>query len=49
MMKMSLPQCLLLLCRSDLAYKKAFADAGLHLVKEDMQLGFPPELYPVKM
>lgn len=35
--------------RSDLAWKKFFADAGLTLIKEQVQQGFPKELYPVKM
>ncbi|KAF9218169.1 hypothetical protein BS17DRAFT_296854 [Gyrodon lividus] len=35
--------------RSDLAFKKIFEDAGLKLVREKIQLGFPHGLYPVKM
>ena len=35
--------------RSDHAWKKAFADAGLELIKEQLQLGFPEGLYPVKL
>ncbi|KAH9951471.1 DUF858-domain-containing protein [Amylocystis lapponica] len=37
------------LTRSDAAWKKVFMDAGLHLVHEDTQLGFPEGLYDVKM
>ncbi|KAI0082638.1 DUF858-domain-containing protein [Panus rudis PR-1116 ss-1] len=37
------------LTRSDMAWKKAFADAGLTLLHEQLQLGFPPGLYDVKM
>lgn len=35
--------------RSDLAWKKIFTDAQLHLVKEQTQLGLPAGLYEVKM
>ncbi|KAF9242125.1 alpha-N-methyltransferase NTM1 [Melanogaster broomeanus] len=35
--------------RSDLAYKKMFEVAGLKVVREKIQRGFPQELYPVKM
>lgn len=35
--------------RSDAAWKKTFADAGLTLIKEEQQQGFPEGLYPVKM
>ncbi|KIJ68910.1 hypothetical protein HYDPIDRAFT_172432 [Hydnomerulius pinastri MD-312] len=35
--------------RSDLAFKKAFADAGLKVVREKIQRGLPEGLYPVKM
>ncbi|KIJ16718.1 hypothetical protein PAXINDRAFT_168218 [Paxillus involutus ATCC 200175] len=35
--------------RSDLAYKKIFEDAGLHVVREKIQRGLPQGLYPVKM
>lgn len=38
----------LLIYRSDLAWKKVFADAGLKLLKEEVQEGFPEGLYPVK-
>ncbi|KAI0374926.1 DUF858-domain-containing protein [Pilatotrama ljubarskyi] len=37
------------LTRSDLAWKKAFADAGLRVIHEQVQQGFPEGLYPVKM
>ncbi|KAH8107044.1 alpha-N-methyltransferase NTM1 [Cristinia sonorae] len=37
------------LTRSDLAWKKAFTDAGLTLVYEQTQLGFPHGLFEVKM
>ncbi|KAI0362138.1 hypothetical protein OH77DRAFT_1466527 [Trametes cingulata] len=37
------------LTRSDLAWKKAFADAGLRIIHEQVQQGFPEGLYPVKM
>lgn len=35
--------------RSDLAWKKGFADAGLKVIHEHVQKGFPDGLYPVKM
>ena len=35
--------------RSDLAFKKIFKDAELHLVRQKTQRGFPVGLYPVKM
>ena len=35
--------------RSDLAWKQAFAEAGLRVVHEQIQRGFPEGLYPVKM
>ena len=35
--------------RSDNAFKKAFRAAGLQILKEDIQLGLPEGLYPVKM
>ena len=34
--------------RSDLAWKKIFKDAGLTLIKEEVQHGLPEGLYPVK-
>ncbi|KAI0636936.1 DUF858-domain-containing protein [Trametes polyzona] len=37
------------LTRSDLAWKQAFAQAGLRLIHEQIQDGFPEGLYPVKM
>ncbi|OCH94932.1 methyltransferase domain-containing protein [Obba rivulosa] len=37
------------LTRSDLVWKKAFSEAGLHLIHEQVQHGFPEGLYPVKM
>jgi protein N-terminal methyltransferase len=37
------------LTRSDLAWKTIFKKAGLKLVREKEQLGFPGELYDVKM
>ncbi|KAI0333637.1 DUF858-domain-containing protein [Cubamyces sp. BRFM 1775] len=37
------------LTRSDLAWKQAFAEAGLRVVHEQIQRGFPEGLYPVKM
>ncbi|TCD64652.1 hypothetical protein EIP91_003812 [Steccherinum ochraceum] len=37
------------LTRSDLAWKKAFEDAGLTLLYEQTQLGFPVGLFEVKM
>ncbi|CDO69513.1 hypothetical protein BN946_scf184785.g18 [Trametes cinnabarina] len=37
------------LTRSDLAWKKAFADAGLRVIHEQVQHGFPEGLYTVKM
>ncbi|KAI0831340.1 AdoMet dependent proline di-methyltransferase-domain-containing protein [Trametes gibbosa] len=37
------------LTRSDLAWKEAFAEAGLQIVHEQIQLGFPEGLYTVKM
>ncbi|KAH9946088.1 DUF858-domain-containing protein [Epithele typhae] len=37
------------LTRSDLAWKECFAAAGLKMVYEQIQLGFPEGLYPVKM
>ncbi|EMD38451.1 hypothetical protein CERSUDRAFT_113610 [Gelatoporia subvermispora B] len=36
------------LTRSDLAWKRAFAEAGLRLIHEQVQDGFPEGLYPVK-
>lgn len=36
-------------CRSDTAWKNAFSNAGLRLVREEVQKGFPAGLYPVKM
>ncbi len=35
--------------RSDLAWKKCFTDAGLKVIQEEIQNGFPEGLYPVKM
>lgn len=35
--------------RSDLAWKKCFTDAGLNIIHEQVQKGFPEGLYPVKM
>ena len=35
--------------RSDLAWRKGFADAGLKVIHEQVQKGFPEGLYPVKM
>ena len=35
--------------RSDLAFKKIFEDADLHLVRQKIQHGLPAGLYPVKM
>lgn len=35
--------------RSDSVLKEIFENAGLELVKEETQIGFPQELYPVKM
>lgn len=37
------------LTRSDLAWKVAFKQAGLKLIREEVQSGFPEELFPVKM
>ncbi|KAG6334832.1 hypothetical protein ID866_4254 [Astraeus odoratus] len=37
------------LTRSDLAFKEIFKAAGLKLVREKVQRGFPHGLYPVKM
>ncbi|KAI0748159.1 DUF858-domain-containing protein [Daedaleopsis nitida] len=37
------------LTRSDLAWKQCFADAGLRLLHEETQNGFPEGLYPVRM
>ncbi|KAI8998608.1 AdoMet dependent proline di-methyltransferase-domain-containing protein [Trametes punicea] len=37
------------LTRSDLAWKEAFANAGLRVVHEQVQEGFPEGLYTVKM
>ncbi|THH05298.1 hypothetical protein EW145_g4901 [Phellinidium pouzarii] len=37
------------LTRSDLAWKNSFMSAGLKLLKEEIQLGFPEGLYAVKM
>ncbi|KAH9856919.1 DUF858-domain-containing protein [Lenzites betulinus] len=37
------------LTRSDLAWKEAFAEAGLQIIHEQIQLGFPEGLYDVKM
>ncbi|TFK92092.1 DUF858-domain-containing protein [Polyporus arcularius HHB13444] len=37
------------LTRSDLAWKECFANAGLKLIYEQTQGGFPEHLYPVKM
>ncbi|KZT09498.1 DUF858-domain-containing protein [Laetiporus sulphureus 93-53] len=37
------------LTRSDQAWKKVFKDAGLRLIRERVQGGFPPGLYVVKM
>ncbi|CAL1704703.1 unnamed protein product [Somion occarium] len=37
------------LTRSDMAWKKAFTDAGLELLDERLQRGFPEGLYDVKM
>ena len=37
------------LFRSDTAWKGAFRDAGLTLIKEEVQKGFPLGLYEVKM
>jgi hypothetical protein len=38
-----------IMCRSDLAWKRLFKDAGLTLVREQTQGGFPDEIYEVKM
>lgn len=35
--------------RSDLAWKKAFAEAGLTIVRQQLQRGFPEGLYAVNM
>ena len=35
--------------RSDLAWKECFKQAGLTLIYEQLQKGFPDGLYPVKM
>ncbi|KAI9064469.1 DUF858-domain-containing protein [Trametes sanguinea] len=37
------------LTRSDLAWKQAFSDAGLRVIHEQVQHGFPEGLYTVKM
>ncbi|PCH38009.1 DUF858-domain-containing protein [Wolfiporia cocos MD-104 SS10] len=37
------------LTRSDLAWKKLFEEAGLQLIQEQTQLGFPEGLYMVRM
>ncbi|KAI1795849.1 AdoMet dependent proline di-methyltransferase-domain-containing protein [Ganoderma leucocontextum] len=37
------------LTRSDLAWKKCFANASLKVIREQIQNGFPEGLYPVKM
>ncbi|KAI5117656.1 hypothetical protein M0805_008886 [Coniferiporia weirii] len=37
------------LTRSDQAWKDVFLAAGLKLIREEVQLGFPEGLYPVKM
>ncbi|KAL5511207.1 hypothetical protein ACEPAH_4422 [Sanghuangporus vaninii] len=36
------------LTRSDLAWKRVFSSAGLRIMKEELQKGFPEGLYPVK-
>jgi hypothetical protein len=38
-----------ILGRSDMMWKKLFAEAGLELVKEQLQYGLPEFLYDVKM
>jgi protein N-terminal methyltransferase len=43
------PSHYLVKSRSDLAWKKLFANAGLKLVSERVQLGLPSFLYDVKM
>lgn len=35
--------------RQDDKFLQIFKDAGLHLVRAEMQRGFPQELFPVKM
>jgi protein N-terminal methyltransferase len=35
--------------RSDIILKEIFIKAGLEIVKEQVQVGFPKELYAVKM
>ena len=42
------PQCVIS-CRSETAWKKCFAEAGLDLFCERVQLGLPEGLYVVKM
>lgn len=39
----------LMLCRSDQAWKAAFREAGLNLIKQQTQLGLPQGLYIVNM
>lgn len=38
-----------MLCRSDQAWKTAFREAGLTLIKQQTQLGLPNGLYTVNM
>lgn len=40
---------LITITRSDMAWKAAFREAGLRLVKEQVQEGLPDGLYVVKM
>ena len=35
--------------RSDEAFQKIFAQAGLRLLDVELQTNFPPSLYPVRM
>ncbi len=48
-MSLSGPNGVHVCCRSDLAWKECFANAGLKLIHEQTQGGFPEHLYPVKM
>lgn len=36
------------LCRTDTKFQAIFKTAGLKLVKQEVQKGFPKELFPVK-
>lgn len=36
-------------CRTDEKFRQIFEEAGLRLLKTELQRGFPKEIYPVRM